>query len=35
MTARVPVPQARQLIVVHYADQGSAGAERLALLSSL
>ncbi|MFJ3759751.1 helix-turn-helix domain-containing protein [Streptomyces sp. NPDC090080] len=28
-------PQARQLIVVYYADQGSAGAERLALLSSL
>lgn len=28
-------PQARQLIVVYYADQGSTSAERLALLSSL
>ncbi|MEU6354541.1 helix-turn-helix transcriptional regulator [Streptomyces sp. NPDC047072] len=28
-------PQARQLIVVYYADQGTASAERLALLSSL
>ncbi|MGY9068793.1 helix-turn-helix domain-containing protein [Streptomyces sp. CAS3] len=28
-------PQARQLIIVYYADQDSASAERLALLSSL
>ncbi|MGW4784577.1 MmyB family transcriptional regulator [Streptomyces sp. NPDC004230] len=28
-------PQARQLIVVYYADQGSTSAERLALLSGL
>jgi hypothetical protein len=28
-------PQARQLIIVYYADQDSPSAERLALLSSL